>query len=153
MSGQLTINKNDMLTPYLENVKTSLPVESSNFMDTMGDLLVDYLQTETPIGETHELHDLTMWLAQGELTRYIFSASGHFDPVVDGHEIMGVFNTPKQTRWWFWYLNNVLGGSYDAKYGTGNKTPANDYPAVALINADSDIESGMDKFYDDVFGG
>lgn len=150
--GSANISKDDQITPYIEGVRSDLPGKSTTFMDNMGDLLVEELQVESPIGETQELHDLAMWLPQGDLVRYIFSASGHFDPVVEGHEIMGVFLTEKQTRWWFWYLNNVLGGSYDVKYGTGNKTPENDYPARALANADSDIEMELDQFYYDVFG-
>lgn len=150
--ASVIISRDDQITPYLESVKGDLPGKSSAFMDNMGDLLVEELQVESPIGETQELHDLAMWLPQGDLIRYIFSASGHFDPVVDGHEIMGVFQTPKQTRWWFWYLKNELGGSYTVKYGTGNKTPENDYPARALVNADGEIELMLDTFYDDVFG-
>lgn len=150
--GSVSITKDDPVTPFIDELLGNILPHTSNFLDDVSDIEVEYMQSENPIGETQELNDLTMWISQGELVRYIFSASGHFDPVVGGHEIMGPLLTEKQRKWWFWYLNNVLGGDYDVKYGTGNKTPPNDYPAIALVNSDADVDARGDQYLTELLG-
>lgn len=151
--GILQISKNDEVSPYVEGVIDYFQSNSSGLMDDIGDIGVEEMQVVNPIGETQQLNDLTMWIPQGEFVRYIFSAAGHFEPVVAGHVILGPMLTEKQRKWWFWYLHNVLGGEYTVKYGTGNKTPGNDYPAEALINMDDPVEVRLQEFLDGAMGG
>ncbi|BDZ68596.1 hypothetical protein [Methanobacterium ferruginis] len=151
--GSVNFTKNDEVTPYVENVIGNLTGHTSRALDDISDIEVEYMQSENPIGETHELNDMAMWEATGDLKRYIFSGSGHFDPIVDGHVILGPLLTERQRKWWFWYLNAVLGGSYDVKYGTGSSTPPNDYPARALDASDADVDIRLDQYLNDLLGG
>lgn len=50
--------------------------------------------------------------------------------VVDGYRVL---NTEKSRRWWFWYLKNVLGGSYTRKTsGPPGYVPPNRYHERAV---------------------
>lgn len=152
--GSVNISKSgDEVTPFIQDILDNILGKTSNFLDDVSDIEVDYMQSENPIGETQQLNDLTMWEPKGELVRYIFSAAGHFEPIVEGHVILGPMLTERQRKWWFWYLFNVLGGDYDVKYGTGNKTPANDYPTRALVASDDEVDVRAEQYLDDLFGG
>ncbi len=151
--GSVQVTKSyDEVTPYIEEIISNILPQTSQTLDDISDIEVEYMQSENPIGETQQLNDLTMWEARGELVRYIFSAAGHFEPIVNGHVILGPFLTDLQRRWWFWYLNEVLGGDYDVKYGTGNNTPPNDYPSRALEYSDADVDARLDQYLNDLFG-
>jgi len=150
--GSISTTKDDQVTPYLEEILGNILPQTSNLLDDISDIEVEYMQSENPIGETQQLNDLTMWEAFSALVRYIFSAAGHFEPIVNGHAILGPFLTEKQRKWWFWYLNEVLGGDYDVKYGTGNSTPPNDYPSTSLVASDADVDSRCEQFLDEFLG-
>jgi hypothetical protein len=50
--------------------------------------------------------------------------------VVDGHRVL---TTEKSRKWWFWYLKNVLGGSYTRKTsGPPGYVPPNRYHERAI---------------------
>lgn len=151
--GSVQLTKEDEVSPYVEGVIDYFQNNTSNLRDDIGDILVDEMQVVNPIGETQQLNDLTICLVLDEYTIYVFSAAAHFEPVVAGHVILGPMLTEKQRKWWFWYLHNVLGGEYTVKYGTGNKTPENDYPAEALVNADDPVEARLQQFLDVAMGG
>ena len=59
--------------------------------------------------------------------------------VVDGHRVL---TTEKSRRWWFWYLKNVLGGSYTRKTsGPPGYVPPNRYHerAIAAVSTQTVI--------------
>ncbi|MDY9922790.1 hypothetical protein [Methanobacterium sp.] len=150
--GSVFISKDDQASPFIYDIISNIPSKTSNFIEDIGELHRQEMEDIAPVGETEELSNLTVVISTGEFSVYVFSASGHFDPVVDGHEIMGVFNSPKQTAWWFWYLNNVLGGDYEVKYGTGNKTPPNDYPSEAMVIVDADVDARGEQYLNGILG-
>ncbi len=137
----------------IKNIRDELPEKAEAFMsasDGIAEIIRAEMVSEAPflwgdLREGHTVEDV------GPLEKYIFSDVPHFEPLVKGHIITGINNSPRQRAWWFWYLANELGGSYTPKYGTGNKTPENDYPSRALVNADAAIESRAQLFLDEVF--
>lgn len=150
--GSVNIVKGvDEATPFIEEMLSSLLPKTSDLLDDLTEIQVEEMQVETPIGETHELHDLTIGISQGELTRYIFSASGHFEPVVEGHVVHGPIFSDLQRRWWFWYLWNVLGGEYVNK--TNGFQPPNDYPSTSFSMAEDAINPRLEQFLDELTGG
>lgn len=140
----------------IEGFRNDFPDRAEQLMgdasDGIGEIIRGAMVSEAPykwsdLREGHTVEDI------GPLEKYIYSDVPHFEPIVKGHIIMGVNNSERQRRWWFWYLANELGGSYTVKHGTGNKTPENDYPARALINAEGDIEARLDQFLQELIGG
>ena len=143
-----------LLKDDFQDLKENFPDKSdelmSNANDGIGEIIRGAMISESPFlwGDlrwAHTVEDI------GPLEKYIFSDVPHFEPIVKGHVITGVNNSERQRRWWFWYVHNELGGEYSPKYGTGNKTPENDYPSRALINADSDIDERLQRFLDEVW--
>jgi hypothetical protein len=151
--GNLDLKKEEEdIISDLQSMKEFLPILAVLFMDDVGEILKESLQLFTPIGDTQQLHDLIVVESMGDLVRYIYSEADHFDPVVDGHMVYGPVFSDKQRRWWFWYLDAVLGGSYEPKVGSGNKLPANDYPSLAVEDADGSIELRAEEFLDQIVG-
>lgn len=144
--GTIDLSIKDEASPFIQSKVDDFIPQAITMMDDIADIYKQGLEDNAPIGETGELGDLSTWDSIGTLERFIFSASDHFDPIVKGHTILGPYTSDKQLRWWFWYLWNELGGSYEPKYGTGNKTEANDYPAIAFEDADSAIDDRVDEF-------
>lgn len=140
----------EVTRPDLDDILNNILPKAVTMMDNVADTYKDYLETEAPVGETHELSDLSMWESLGPLERFIFSASGHFDPIVKGHKVYGPIFSDLQRRWWFWYLWNVLGGEYENT--TNGMTEPNDYPQVAFDGADSDIDGILDDYLQDLLG-
>jgi hypothetical protein len=151
--GTLTVTKHETITPELEGLISDLIPQASIMMDDIGGIYKNAMQDVTPIGETNQLHDLTLVESFGELDRYISSEASYFDAVTDGHMVYGPVFSDLQRRWWFWYLNNVLGGEYEVKVGSGNKMAGNDYPSEAMDMADNDVESRVNEFLDFLVGG
>lgn len=134
--------------PDLESIIENFMDKTVQHLDNIADIYKSYLASEAPIGETHELSDLSMWEALGQLERFIFSASGHFDPLVKGHKVFGPIFSDLQRRWWFWYLLNELGGVYMNK--TDGQTEPNDYPQDAYDAAESDVDSELQDYLEDL---
>ena len=135
----------------LQDILDNLLGSANDFMDDIGAILQENMEIVTPIGDTNDLYDKTTVESEG-LQRSIYSKSDHFDPVVDGHMVYGPVFSDRQRRWWFWYLENFLGGDYDVKVGSGNKMEANDYPLEAVDLADGDIEMRASEFLDLIAG-
>jgi hypothetical protein len=149
MQGDLSVLVQDNTSPDLIDILSSLMGNAIDFMDEVGDLYVGAEQAFAPYW-TGDVYNKTISEAEGPLTRNIYSTSDHFDPLVDGHVILGPMLTDKQRKWWFWFLNNVLGGDYTPKYGTGSKTPPNEYISDAFSAVDPDIDGKLDEFWDKV---
>lgn len=65
------------------------------------------------------------------LVKYIKCRVAYWVDVVYGHKTMV---TEEQKLWWFWYLNTVLGGSYQRKTnGPTGYVPPDDYPNRAYV--------------------
>lgn len=70
--------------------------------------------------------------------RYICSEEEYWKYVVGGHYSL---TTERQRAWWFWYLEEVLGGQYQRKTdGPTGYVPPDNYPERAL---DHVIKSNM----------
>ena len=145
-----TLISKDELTGFMQSMMDRFMPETDSMLDDLGEIYVEEMQTANPIGETHELNDLTMVLSEDEFTRYIFSAAGHFVPVVEGHDVFGPIFSDKQRAWWFWYLNNVLGGVYDNK--TDGYLEGNPYPAEAFEMADGEVQDRMQVYMNNIMG-
>lgn len=146
--GFIQLQKDQDPTSDLQSTLDELHSQAFVLMDLVGQIYLEFIQPMTPVGETSELLNLTDVFVEDDLERWVGSMAEHFDYIVPGHTIAGVFNSERQTRWWFWYLNNVLGGEYDVKYGTGNKTPEYDYPGMAFDMADPIVEMALEEFGD-----
>jgi len=150
--GSINTTKNEDITPDLISLIGDVKDEGSNMMDDIGDIYKNAMQDVTPIGDTQQLWSLTLVESFGDMDRYISSEADYFDPVVDGHIVYGPIFSDLQRRWWFWYLNAVLGGDYDVKVGAGNKMEGNDYPSEAFDNADADVTARVNEFLDYLVG-
>ena len=143
--GFMEIRKgNDEVTPDLHDKQDNLLVQAIVTLDIIAELYKEFMQAVTPIGETNQLHDLTDIFSDDTLSRWIISEAPHFDWIVPGHAVYGPIFSDKQRRWWFWYLNNVLGGEY-----TNNamgKTGPNDYPQIAFDMAEGDVNAEAEEF-------
>lgn len=85
----------------------------------------------------------------GPLEKYVYSDVPHFEPIVKGHAVAGINNSPQQRGWWFWYLEHELGGEYTPK--TDGRVEENDYPSRAMIIAEPEIDARLQQFLDEVF--
>jgi hypothetical protein len=150
--GSLEANKSETITDELEGLLGELMPQGILMMDDIGEIYKNAMQDVTPIGETQQLYAQTLVESFGDMDRYISSEADHFDPVVGGHIVYGPIFSDLQRRWWFWYLNSVLGGEYTPKVGSGNKLPGNDYPSEAFVNADADVEARVNEFLDYLVG-
>lgn len=144
------------LREEFQELRSNLPDKAEDLMknasDGIGEIYRGAMVAEAPYlwGDLREGHEVE---ERGPLEIYVFSDVPHFEPVVNGHKITGPFNSAKQLAWWFWYLKNELGGEYEPKYGTGNKTEGDDYPARAMVIADPEVEARLQKFLDEVVEG
>ena len=151
--GTIGVSKDEIVQDALASLVDDLPNNAFTFIDDVAEILKSAMMDITPIGETSQLHDLTTILYLGDLVRYIYSEAPYFDDVVDGHYVFGPVFSDKQRRWWFWYLRTELGGVYTPKVGSGNRMEGNDYPLVAIDNADPDIEQRASDFLDLITSG
>lgn len=148
--GFVQISKNDQVSPELQDVLDNLMGYAESAMDDIGDIFQDAMEFVVPIGETGELGHLITVDNEGNLTRVIYSMSDHWDAVVGGHAVLGPIFSDAQRKWWFWYLNNVLGGEYTNK--TDGYLPGNDFPLIAIAMGESDVDVRLDQFTDQIIG-
>lgn len=145
--GFMEIRKGiDEVTPDLQDKRDNLLIQAIVTLDIIAELYKEFMQAVTPIGETNQLHDLTNVFSDDTLSRWIGSEAPHFDWIVPGHNVHGPIFSDRQRRWWFWYLNNVLGGEYANK--TDGKTEPNDYPLIAFEMAEGDVNAQAEEFTD-----
>ena len=133
----------------LQDILDNLLGSANEFMDDIGAILQENMELVTPIGDTNDLYDKTTVEVEG-LQRSVYSKSDHFDPVVDGHMVYGPVFSDRQRKWWFWYLENFLGGDYDVKVGSGNKMEGNEYPTRAYYDAQSSVDMRLQEFLDNI---
>ena len=64
--------------------------------------------------------------------RSIVNNTPYLKWILSGHRVL---TTPRSKRWWFWYLNTVLGGGYTRKTnGARGYVAPNNYPRRAMIH-------------------
>lgn len=140
----LTINK-DELTNYSSGKLGELNSKAGSFLDEIAEIYKDSMVDEAPevSGETKRQ---TIWEYIAEFIRSVYSTVPWWDALVGGHAVYGPIFSDKQRRWWFWYLNTVLGGSYVNK--TNGYYPGNDYPSIAFDNAEGSVDQKLEEFLD-----
>lgn len=143
--------KIDDLRPNFESIKTDLMPEAIMLIDDIAEIERSWMIALAPFlwGDLREGHTIE---EIGILARYVYSDVPHFEPVVAGHTVLGPFSSEKQLHWWFWHLKNELGGKYEPKVGTGNKTAPNKYPSEALIASEGEVDARIEVFYNNSFG-
>lgn len=141
-----------LLKGEFQDLRSGFPEKAEDLMsasDGIGEIYRGAMVSEAPfkwgdLREGHTVEDV------GSLEKYIYSDVPHFEPVVKGHKVAGINNSPRQRRWWFWYLKNELGGEYTPL--TNGKVEENDYPSRAMINAEGEVDARLQSFLDEVFG-
>lgn len=144
--GTINIRKEGEALKYVKDKAKQIKPQAKEMIDDVADIYFDALQDRTPIGETKKLYKLATIKIESFLARYIYSKATYFDWIVGGHKVYGPIFSEKQRRWWFWYLHNVLGGSYKRK--TDGKTEPNDYPLDAFTKSDSNVNARVNKYLD-----
>lgn len=148
--GFIELRKDDQVSPALQEELDQLMPQAESTMDDVGNIYLDATQQVTPIGETGDLFHETIVESDGPLSKIIYSTSSHWDYVVGGHDVFGPIFSDLQRRWWFWYLNEVLGGWYENK--TMGYYEGVDYPLSAFENAEPEIENRLDDFLNQIVG-
>jgi len=139
---EFKIDKESLETEFQEKLN-ELPTKASNFMDEIAEIYLKEMQYLTPV-QTGNLVLFTIIEEFGELGRSIYSTASYFDWIVGGHNVYGPIFSDLQRRWWFWYLNTILGGSYTNK--TSGYKGGDDYPLEAFYNSESDVDNKLDEF-------
>ena len=148
--GTISTTKNDEVSPYIDDILSSIFQKTNQFLDDVADVYKESEQQFAPIGETQNLHDAIGVDTIDEHTRYIYSVIFYNEWVVGGHATMV---TPEQRAWWFWFLHTELGGVYERKTeGEPGTAGPNDYVLEAYDSADSDVDARSLQYLDDVFG-
>lgn len=120
-----------------EELEAIIPKAINLAMKEFGIILLTEIKKEAPVGETGFLragHDMNIQDNIGEILCNVF----YWRHVVYGHRVL---TTDKSRKWWFWYLKNILGGSYQRKTdGPVGYVPPNDYILRASVNVMSKID-------------
>jgi hypothetical protein len=141
-----TIGK-DTVQGLYQKLVDELPDDTTLLLDDLSEIYKENMDIEAPYltGYLISMHIVEML---GTYDRYIYSDASYFDDVVGGHAVYGPIFSDKQRRWWFWYLKNVLGGSYENK--TDGHQPGNDYPTRAYYNAQSAIDARIQEYLSNI---
>ncbi|OPY25025.1 MAG: hypothetical protein A4E26_00037 [Methanobacterium sp. PtaU1.Bin097] len=137
--GSVDISIKDEATPFLEGKVNDFIPQAVNMMDNVADTYKGYLEADAPVGETHELADLSMWEPLGLLERFIFSGSGHFDWVVGGTAAHDIYPVNAKALYW-------PEADHPVKHVYHPGTEPNDYPSEAFESADSEIDNIINEF-------
>lgn len=117
----------------------------SNFRSMLEELEALYYENiglEVPVNEGDLwASTTTVWEAWGF---EISPTADHAKYVIKGHESLA---TEAQRRWWFWYLNEVLGGDYERKTdGPPGYVPPNDYMQRAIDRSEGEFANIFESF-------
>jgi hypothetical protein len=137
--GTVDITIKDEASPFIQSKVDDFIPQAVIMMDDVAEIYKGYLESEAPVGETHELADLSMWEALGLLERFIFSGSGHFDWVVGGTEAHDIYPVNAQALYW-------PEADHPVKHVHHPGTAPNDYPSEAYISADGDVDERINEF-------
>ncbi|MBZ2167008.1 hypothetical protein [Methanobacterium spitsbergense] len=143
-SASLTfkIGKDNVYNLY-QKIIDGLPDDTILLLDDLAEIYKDNMDIEAP-NLTGFLISMHVIEQLGTYDRYIYSEASYFDDVVSGHAVYGPIFSDLQRRWWFWYLQNVLGGEYENR--TDGRQPGNDYPTRAYHNAQSAIDYRLHEY-------
>jgi len=124
--------------PEPDEVKT----EFKNMLERMEKMYYDAILKEVPI-DTWNLYfsHETRWEEYGF---EIEPTADYAKYVIGGHATMV---SEAQRRWWFWYLNNILGGEYERKTeGPPGQVPPNDYIGRAIESSEGEFLNIFEDF-------
>lgn len=139
----------DPVRVIYEELVESLPKKTTVLVDDVAEVYRGAMVAGSPYrtGDMRKLHTI---VETGQYSRYIFSDVLYFDSVVGGHKVNGPIYSDRQRRWWFWYLNEVLGGVYENK--TNGYLAGNNYPARAYASSASSIQEKEQQFLNSLMG-
>ena len=153
METQATLTYNigkQSLYDFYQKLISEIPDDTTLLLDDLGEIYKENMDIEAPFltGYLISQHIVEML---GTYDRYIYSDAPYFDDVVAGHAVYGPIFSEKQRRWWFWYLHNVLGGSYENK--TDGHQPGNNYPTRAYYNAQPTVDARIQEYLSNIGSG
>ena len=135
-----TFDKETIQAIY-EALREDFPDKFSQLMEDLAEIYRLYMVDFSP-WITSNMRQMMEKDDTGDYSWYVYSDVPYFDDVVGGHKVYGPIFSDKQRRWWFWYLKNVLGGSYTSKGGYSG----NDFPAQAYDAASGEIDAKIQEF-------
>ncbi|MCE7699503.1 MAG: hypothetical protein K8E24_012100 [Methanobacterium paludis] len=146
-----TIHKDTVQNIY-DRIVSELPDNTVDLLDDLGEIYKESMDNDAPY-LTGFLVSMHIVEQLGTYDRYIYSEADYFDSVVGGHTVWGPIFSDTQRKWWFWYLANVLGDSYEPKVGSGNKMEGNNYPMRAYYDAQGAKDARVQDFLSKIGSG
>ncbi|KYC53875.1 MAG: hypothetical protein AMQ22_00075 [Candidatus Methanofastidiosum methylothiophilum] len=129
----------------IRELKANFPIYWREFVGDVLDIYKFSMQDIAPERQGNTKRNITVERLSDSLG-FVYSEVDWWDPLVGGHAVYGPIFSERQRRWWFWYLNTVLGGVYVNK--TEGYKGGDDFPLEAFYNAEADVESRISEFGD-----
>lgn len=137
--GTVDLSIKDEVTPFIQSRVDEFIPQAVVMLDDVAEIYKEHLEGEAPVGETHELADLSMWEPEGQFERFIFSGAEHFKWIVEGTPPHDIYPVNAQALYW-------EGAEHPVKHVFHPGTAPNDYPSEAFISADSDVDDRINEF-------
>lgn len=129
----------------IRELKGNLPIYWREFVGDVLDIYKFSMYDVAPERQGNTKRNITVERLSDSLG-FVYSDVDWWDPLVGGHAVYGPVFSERQIRWWFWYLNTVLGGVYVNK--TEGYKGGDDFPLEAFYNGEADVENRISEFGD-----